>query len=365
MIDHPLSYLAAQLLQLDKRPALLLLDEHPLELEVLNSLKKLSDLQVISNRYDQVQTLKLNAIDGHFNDFEFFDTTYKLIAFRISKEKEVVHHIIQRAGERLERGGQLILCGYKQEGIKSLVHSAQAYLGGEIKVKRSKNQLRLALIERQNLNREVFPKQSESYALKRPIGIQIGGTPLLSKPGLFSWKAPDRGSELLIALVAELQQESEWIKPDSSLLDLGSGNGYLAMEVLQYRPKEITLTDNCAAAIEVARLNMLNYIELNQLTTDYKVIASDVADTIEKTFDLILCNPPIHQGFQLTPQLTARFIQATRRLLATGGRALFVVNQFIGIEKMALKQSLVWRPLKEVEGYKLGVLSKIKGGSIT
>ena len=90
-----------------------------------------------------------------------------------------------------------------------------------------------------------------------------------------------------------------------------------------------TLTDNNAAALHVARHNC----ELNNINAD--VIAADAGDQIQQTFDLILCNPPFHQGFSVDGDLTDKFILSTKRLLARHGTALFVVNQFIPLERKA------------------------------
>jgi 16S rRNA (guanine1207-N2)-methyltransferase len=67
------------------------------------------------------------------------------------------------------------------------------------------------------------------------------------------------------------------------------------------------------------------------------VIPSDAGDTVEGNFDTIWCNPPFHQGFAIDEDMSAKFLKATKRLLAPEGHALFVVNTFIPLEKKALK----------------------------
>jgi 16S rRNA (guanine1207-N2)-methyltransferase len=49
----------------------------------------------------------------------------------------------------------------------------------------------------------------------------------------------------------------------------------------------------------------------------------------------VICNPPFHQGFDVEAELTTRFLQAARDRLARNGTALFVVNQFIPLERKA------------------------------
>jgi 16S rRNA (guanine1207-N2)-methyltransferase len=52
-------------------------------------------------------------------------------------------------------------------------------------------------------------------------------------------------------------------------------------------------------------------------------------------FNLILCNPPFHQGFSVESALTDKFLNSTQRLLAKKGTAYFVVNAFIPLESKA------------------------------
>ena len=68
-----------------------------------------------------------------------------------------------------------------------------------------------------------------------------------------------------------------------------------------------------------------------------EVVADAVARQLAPGFDLILCNPPFHQGFSVDAALTDKFLRQTRRLLSAGGVAVFVVNQFIPLERAAEK----------------------------
>jgi 16S rRNA (guanine1207-N2)-methyltransferase len=90
-------------------------------------------------------------------------------------------------------------------------------------------------------------------------------------------------------------------------------------------------TDNNAAAIIAAEKNFALY------AMQVEVMADDCGSTLQERFDLILCNPPFHQGFSTDSQLTDKFLRQTQRLLAAEGNALFVVNQFIALERAAEK----------------------------
>ena len=109
---------------------------------------------------------------------------------------------------------------------------------------------------------------------------------------------------------------------------------WLWLFILSCQPErinKITATDNNAAAILAAKAN------LKPIIKECEVIPSDAGDTVEGNFDTIWCNPPFHQGFAIDGDMSAKFLKATKRLLAPEGHALFVVNNFIPLEQKALK----------------------------
>ena len=88
-----------------------------------------------------------------------------------------------------------------------------------------------------------------------------------------------------------------------------------------------------------------------------RIQASDAGDQVSDKADVILCNPPFHQGFSVDGDLTTRFLKNTKRLLHKHGFAFFVVNQFIPVEKKAAAIGLFSETLDTQEGFKFVVLS--------
>jgi 16S rRNA (guanine1207-N2)-methyltransferase len=83
------------------------------------------------------------------------------------------------------------------------------------------------------------------------------------------------------------------------------------------------------------------------------VMADDCGGQLAPGFDLILCNPPFHQGFSVDGALTDKFLRQTRRLLSAQGMAVFVVNQFIALERAAQKYFRVIEPAGRNPSFKL------------
>ncbi|MDR2212236.1 MAG: methyltransferase, partial [Pseudomonadales bacterium] len=93
----------------------------------------------------------------------------------------------------------------------------------------------------------------------------------------------------------------------------------------------VIATDNNAAAIHAAAYNLERSIPPGH----FAVMLDDCAAALHTPVDLIVCNPPFHQGFAVEGALTERFLAAARRLLKPNGQALFVVNAFIPLERKA------------------------------
>ena len=95
------------------------------------------------------------------------------------------------------------------------------------------------------------------------------------------------------SLIAELLVDGAldyWLRADThALLDLCTGNGSLAViAAMVYPDTQVDASDISADALAVAAIN----VERHQLHDRIQLIASDGLTGLDKTYDLILCNPP-------------------------------------------------------------------------
>ncbi len=303
---------------------ILLVADEQLDSNHLLGLKTLPNLSLLSNRYDVVAAAKANNIESYFNDMDLKSCgkRFDVIAYRISKEKAVVHHLINQTPYHLKPGGQLMLCGYKSEGIKTYISKTEAYLGCKTALTKGPRQLKLAHFSPQAVN---DPLDDKDY--RKTINITPDHTTLLSKPGQFGWNKIDQGSALLIEQFKQFLNTTT--EAPNSLLDLGCGYGYLSIQAANLGIESITATDNNAAAVESCRKNFQTH------NVNGDVVADDCASSIEGQFDVVLCNPPFHKGFDTTSDLTEKFIKSAKAHLKKTGTAFFVVNQFIPLEQVA------------------------------
>ncbi len=294
-------------------------------------------LAIICNRYDIVQPLQAAGLNATFSDFDFepiADDSLSAIYYRVSKEKPVVHHIINQAFRTLTPGGHLYITGQKNDGTKTYWDKARKLFGDDNPITKHGTCYSGSLAKSHNrdfaeknhlwLDTQDYPSLRPIEETRTPAGQALT---LISKPGLFGWNKIDQGSAFLAEhlpdFVASLQS------PPERLLDLGCGYGYLTLMSNDLPLAQRTATDNNAAALLAARENF----HINQMAVE--LVADDCGQSLEGPFDIVLCNPPFHQGFSVDARLTGKFLHQTRRLLTPAGAALFVVNRFIPLERKA------------------------------
>lgn len=285
-------------------------------------------LTVITNRYDVYTDCLKHSLQTHFSDYDLSaiaDSSVDTLIYRVSKEKPVVHHILNEAWRTLKPRGQLVISGEKNEGAKSYVEKAGQLLGHKVPAKKLGNSY-LGVITKQRSYDPSLLLDDKHYRQIREIATWETLS-IFSKPGLFGWEKIDRGSQLLMTSAEELFAQHSYPR---ATLDLGCGYGYLTLRTQHWPQLERRhATDNNAAAIACANVNF------EQAGMAVTVTADDCGGAIVDRFDCILCNPPFHQGFSVDSQLTDKFLRNSAQRLITGGVALFVVNQFIGLEKKA------------------------------
>lgn len=143
------------------------------------------------------------------------------------------------------------------------------------------------------------------------------GTIVVERPGVFSAGHVDSATALLLAHVQVAGAEH--------VLDLGCGNGVIAATLArQHRSLQFTLLDVSDLAIEAAGATW----EANQLAPDRAaMIAADgTGDLADNSFDLVVSNPPFHQGHAVDEALAERLLRDCARLLRPAG-CLVAVGQ--------------------------------------
>lgn len=299
--------------------------------DTLRLVQASQQLRAITNRIDIRDRLRASGIDTELSDFLFSDcqpASLERVYFRVGKEKAIVHHVLNRCADLLRVGGELHLIGGKNEGIKTYLKKAGVLLGGEVEQTRAAKAVLLGRIRRGQATGDPLDDRHYQQAIElQAITPQGEAISLASKPGVYGWNKIDEGSQVLVdTLPAALQALQQ---PPQTVLDLGCGYGYLAVMASTLLPARFIATDNNCAATAMCRANFAS------VGVRGEVVLADCAGGIDTPVELVLCNPPFHRGFTVQSGLTERFLAAARRQLRRGGQAIFVVNSFIPLERLA------------------------------
>lgn len=135
-------------------------------------------------------------------------------------------------------------------------------------------------------------------------------------PGVFSRDGLDVGSSLLLSTLEKHMK--------GKVLDIGCGAGVMASVLSRLSPKvKLTLSDVNAAAVESSRATLAaNGIE-------GEVIVSNVYSDITGRFDMIISNPPFHDGLQTSLTAAETLIRGALKHLPIGGSLRIVANAFL------------------------------------
>lgn len=140
-------------------------------------------------------------------------------------------------------------------------------------------------------------------------------------PGTFSAGHLDVGTALLLDVLNALPVPIEW----PTVADLGCGNGVLAAAVATFWPEsEFELFDvsdlAVAAAIETWQANDFDIV-MNAH------VADGFGDTADASLDIVISNPPFHQGHALDSAMTDRLLADAARVLVPEGVAYVVAQR--------------------------------------
>lgn len=111
------------------------------------------------------------------------------------------------------------------------------------------------------------------------------------------------------------------------VVDLGCGNGILGLRALQLNPNaKLQFVDEsyqAIAAVQAALTQQFSAANTNTIVSD--CLSDFAADSV----DMVICNPPFHQGNTVTDHIALQMLNDAKRVLKTGGQLLLVGNRHL------------------------------------
>lgn len=163
------------------------------------------------------------------------------------------------------------------------------------------------------------PPAPATYAVP-DVGLELRGA-----PGVFGGGRLDGGARLLLRSLPA-------VDAPLAAADLGCGDGVLALALARRCPAARVLgVDESYRAVACARANLdRNFPVPAEAARVSLVVGDGLADQAPGSLDLVLCNPPFHQGPAVADVAAGRLFAQAHAALKPGGRLLAVGNRHLG-----------------------------------
>lgn len=244
---------------------------------------------------------------------EITGTDFDMALILMTRHKGQNENFVAEALSRLNPRGRVVVAGSKDDGVQSLRKKLQT-MGVEVE--------HLAKYHAQAfwLTRPDDPAPLIAALRAKPSFV---ADKFVTAPGMFSHGDVDAGSLYL----------SRYLPKDfrKHAADFGAGWGYLTVALAELSPgiEGIDLYEADHAALQAARKNVDHLCP--KLQTRYHWL--DLArEEVKARYDLVVMNPPFHEGHATEPGLGQAMIRKASETLRAGGELLLVANRGLPYE---------------------------------
>ncbi|MCL1476737.1 MULTISPECIES: methyltransferase [unclassified Marinobacter] len=250
---------------------------------------------------------------------------FDLVVMRIPRYGDYLAWLLRRVNALLADDGVLLAGGMiKHLPDRSVDVFAQAIVTEKVCPARKK--ARVVICRKGSAELANWNPAWQGYSLA--AGAEIAkALSVAALPAVFARDKLDIGTR---ALLPHVTQAAATLAPGARVLDLACGNGVLGLAALAANSHlELTFSDVSSQAVISAAANAAR--EFPHSAFSFHHADSISADGGE--FDLILLNPPFHDGGMVGDHIALALFAAARRHLRPGGRLLLVGNRHLGYHR--------------------------------
>lgn len=244
---------------------------------------------------------------------------FDLIVMRAPRQADYLRWLLVRANRLLKPGGCLLAGGM----IKHLPDQSSRVFAGQVRtleVSPARKKARVIVCEPDESSAQ-NGEDWQGYSLDSP------GLRLEALPAVFARHKLDIGSRLLLPQIPALVSS---LPPGARVLDLGCGNGILGLTALSARGDlQLTFCDVSSHAVLSARRNL----QQNHPAAKAEFAHNDGIAEAAGLFDLVLLNPPFHEGGVVGDHVALGLFRQVGRHLSAAGSMLLVGNRHLGYHR--------------------------------
>jgi len=232
---------------------------------------------------------------------------------RLPKAKDALDLALHAAASKVRPGGIIAVFGANAEGIRSAKGRLEV-VADDVDTIAARQHARVLTGRRKTTIDGLKAKLSD---WRRVGQITIAGEkrPWVSYPGTFAKGGLDEGTAFLLEhLPAPIA--------GSSVLDFATGTGVLAAAISGQATLAIHMIEADAIALAAARENVADA---------RAIVGASLAAAGDERYDLIVSNPPIHDGIAESRHVLERLVADAPRHLRPGGRLVLVVQRRVAV----------------------------------
>jgi 23S rRNA (guanine1835-N2)-methyltransferase len=252
-----------------------------------------------------------------FTNLNDLQGLYDFVIMRIPKNMSFLEDILAHLTHHLHPNSQVI-CGSMVKHLPSTSFDLLKRYIGETTTSLAKKKARLIFAK--------FEKEIVTSPYPMKVNMDGFGYPFTNHSNLFSREKLDIGSRFFLEHIPRGDFKT--------ILDLGCANGIIGIRAKELNPKaQIIFSDESAMAIESAKLNYQNHF-----TDEARFIWTNCFENqTRESLDLILCNPPFHQGHTIGDFIAQQMFRDAHAALRSGGILRVIGNSHLGYGQVLKK----------------------------